>query len=119
MFYKAPKPELECFTCYETGFVFVRDESITSPILMRCTCERGAIAPAKYIPRWTQEIGAAMPRQRFPVEGFKPKLKDADSDSIIAAKIFELMSHWKNRIKFSEDYWKQQIENHRQQREGA
>lgn len=112
---QAEEKPLDCLECAETGFCFVKDETIQAPILMRCSCQMGANAVASHIPQWRPEIGGLFPRQKFPMEGFKPKLRIGEE--VMGDGFWARVERWKARIQFSEDYWKHQIESHKKAQE--
>jgi hypothetical protein len=98
--------KINCERCFETGLVFTKDETLPSPLLMRCSCASGAEAFEIDIPQWTPEIGQVFVRQPFPLKHFIPSSNSGDLNLAIEG----LADRWSAKKKFSAEFWRHQIE---------
>jgi hypothetical protein len=80
---------------------------------MRCHCHFGAQTINEFIPQWEKALAQVFDVQDFPYKGFKPKEIENQTDSEILNQVWVIVERWKDRIKFSENYWKSQIIKYR------
>lgn len=96
-----------CDYCFDTGILFTKEETLPTLVLMRCACSAGVSSLDVGLPQWNYKIGAVYRRQTFPAKDFKPLETDGD----IGKSIEILAQEWNAKKKFSEEFWKYQIEN--------
>mgnify|MGYP006921336573 CR=1 FL=1 len=109
--------KLLCEDCADTGFLFVREQSIPEPLLMRCYCPNGASnEDFESIPQWNKAIGQIYDKQKFPIEGFKPNGGlETFVKKLSLSEPIKILERWQARKKLSNDFWKYQIDNQKTQ----
>jgi len=90
--------KMNCESCQDTGLCLIRTEF---DILVKCHCERG-IARTEIFP----QLDKHDPRDKFPVELFKPEADTKTGNVDIAAKV----KWWVDMLDISKGYWKAKME---------
>jgi hypothetical protein len=110
---------IECFECFETGFIFIKDPDVKTPVLMRCSCKYGTQNTFGIIPQWSRELLGVFEKVKFPVDHFRPAPPTEVASLTTSESFWVKAEAWSEKKKFSNDYWKQEIENAKKAREGA
>lgn len=96
---------LDCFDCYDTGFMFCKVNESEPTTLIFCHCNEGKIQnelkPDAFIPVWQKDLGPVFGfiKIKFPFESFKPKSTNVISSGNFSSEILGIVQRWENKKK--------------------